>query len=106
MRSDYLKIHHGFERIRLRGLSDARDEFHLGAIVQNLKTMALPSNRLPTDGKRRLRMRRRQGCRLLLASTPQQTFATMPRMVAMGQEETGHQPQQSIGSKYARRLGR
>jgi hypothetical protein len=85
MRSDYLKIHHGFERIRLRGLSDARDEFHLGAIVQNLKTMALPSNRLPTDGKRRLRM---------------------PRMVAMGQEETGHQPQQSIGSKYARRLGR
>ena len=31
----------GFERMRLRGLSGARDEFHLAAIVQNLKTMAL-----------------------------------------------------------------
>jgi hypothetical protein len=27
--------------MRLRGLSGARDEFHLAAIVQNLKTMAL-----------------------------------------------------------------
>ena len=27
-----------FERMRLRGLSGARDEFHLAAIVQNLKT--------------------------------------------------------------------
>jgi hypothetical protein len=35
------KTHHGFERLRLRGLSGARDEFHLAAIVQNLKTMAL-----------------------------------------------------------------
>jgi hypothetical protein len=26
---------------RLRGLSGARDEFHLAAIVQNLKTLAL-----------------------------------------------------------------
>jgi len=26
--------------MRLRGLSGARDEFHLAAIVQNLKTMA------------------------------------------------------------------
>jgi hypothetical protein len=33
--------HHRFERLRLRGLSGARDEFHLAAIVQNLKTMAL-----------------------------------------------------------------
>ena len=37
----HLKTHHGFERMRLRGLSGARDEFHLAAIVQNLKTMAL-----------------------------------------------------------------
>ena len=44
MRFAHLKIHHGFERMRLRGLSGARDEFHLAAIVQNLKTMAL---RLP-----------------------------------------------------------
>jgi hypothetical protein len=36
----HLKTHHGFERMRLRGLSDARDEFHLVAIVQNLKTLA------------------------------------------------------------------
>jgi DDE family transposase len=41
MRSAHLKTHHGFERLRLRGLSGARDEFHLAAIVQNLKTMAL-----------------------------------------------------------------
>ena len=32
--------HHRFERLRLRGLSGARDEFHLAAIVQNLKTLA------------------------------------------------------------------
>jgi hypothetical protein len=37
----HLKTHHGFERMRLRGLSGARDEFHLAAIVQNLKTLAL-----------------------------------------------------------------
>jgi transposase len=41
MRFAHLKTHHGFERMRLRGLSGARDEFHLVAIVQNLKTMAL-----------------------------------------------------------------
>ncbi len=29
------------EWLRLRGLSGARDEFHLAAIVQNLKTLAL-----------------------------------------------------------------
>jgi hypothetical protein len=41
MRSAHLKIHHGFERMRLRGLSGARDEFLLAATVQNLKTLAL-----------------------------------------------------------------
>ena len=41
MRFAHLKTHHGFERMRLRGLSGARDEFHLAAIVQNLKTMAM-----------------------------------------------------------------
>jgi hypothetical protein len=41
VRPHHLKTHHGFERLRLRGLSGARDEFHLAAIVQNLKTMAL-----------------------------------------------------------------
>ena len=41
MRFAHLKIHHGFERMRIRGLSGARDEFHLAAIVQNLKTLAL-----------------------------------------------------------------
>ena len=47
MRFAHLKTHHGFERLRLRGLSSARDEFHLAAIVQNLKTMALRIIRPP-----------------------------------------------------------
>ena len=47
MRFAHLKIHHGFERMRLRGLSGARDEFHLAAIVQNLKTLALRSSGPP-----------------------------------------------------------
>ena len=36
----FAQTHHRFERMRLRGLSGARDEFHLAAIVQNLKTLA------------------------------------------------------------------
>ena len=40
MRFAHLKAQLGFERMRLRGLSGARDEFHLVAIVQNLKTLA------------------------------------------------------------------
>jgi hypothetical protein len=40
MRFAHLKVHHRFERLRLRGLTGARDEFHLAAIVQNLKTLA------------------------------------------------------------------
>jgi len=40
MRFAHLKTHHRFERMRLRGLSGARDEFHLAATVQNLKTHA------------------------------------------------------------------
>jgi transposase len=50
MRFAHLKSHHGFERMRLRGLSGARDEFHLAAIVQNLKTMTLRLLGPPTDG--------------------------------------------------------
>jgi transposase len=49
MRFAHLKTHHGFERLRLRGLSGARDEFHLAAIVQNLKTMALRLLGPPTE---------------------------------------------------------
>jgi transposase len=41
MRFAHLKVHHRFERMRLRGLSGARDEFLLAATVQNLKTLAL-----------------------------------------------------------------
>src|SRR5947207_3023428 len=44
MRFTHLKTHHGSERMRLRGLSGARDEFHLAAIAQNLKTLALGSS--------------------------------------------------------------
>jgi transposase len=47
MRFAHLKTHHRFERMRLRGLSGARDEFHLAAIVQNLKTLAICIYRPP-----------------------------------------------------------
>src|SRR6195256_2511668 len=40
MRFAHLKTHHRFEGMRLRGLSGARDEFHLAATIQNLKTLA------------------------------------------------------------------
>jgi Transposase DDE domain len=40
MRFAHLKTHHSLERMRLRGLSGARDEFHLAAVMQNLKTLA------------------------------------------------------------------
>ena len=40
MRFAHLKTHYRFERLRLRGFSGARDEFHLAAIVQNLGTLA------------------------------------------------------------------
>ena len=50
MRFAHLKVQHGFERMRLRGLTGARDEFHLAAIVQNLKTMALHLVGPPTKG--------------------------------------------------------
>jgi hypothetical protein len=45
----HLKINHRFERMRLRGLTAARDEFHLAAIVQNLKTLANYDWRPPSD---------------------------------------------------------
>jgi hypothetical protein len=38
MRFAHLKIHHGFERLRLRGLYALATRFHLAAIVQNLNT--------------------------------------------------------------------
>jgi Transposase DDE domain len=49
MRFAHLKTHHRFERMRLRGLSGARDEFHLAAIVQNLKTLAIRVWRPPPN---------------------------------------------------------
>src|SRR5437667_8256943 len=52
MRFAHLKTHHGFERLRLRGLSGARDEFHLAAIVQNLKTLALRTLGPPSTRRR------------------------------------------------------
>ena len=51
MRFAHLKTHHRFERMRLRGLTGARDEFHLAAIVQNLKTMALRLLKPPPEPK-------------------------------------------------------
>jgi IS5 family transposase len=49
MRFAHLKTHHRFERMRLRGLTGARDEFHLAAIVQNLKTLAARTWRPPPN---------------------------------------------------------
>jgi hypothetical protein len=49
MRFAHLKTHHRFERMRLRGLSGARDEFHLAAIAQSLKTLANHIWRPPQD---------------------------------------------------------
>jgi hypothetical protein len=51
MRFAHLKTHHRFERMRLRGLSGARDEFHLAAIVQNLKTLVSQPCRPPPDAQ-------------------------------------------------------
>ena len=59
MRFAHLKIHHGFERMRLRGLSGARD-VSMAAIVQNLKTLALRTLRpLQTANAHHLRERQR-----------------------------------------------
>jgi len=52
MRFAHLKTHHSFERMRLRGLSGAHDEFLLAAIVQNLKTLALRMVGPPPDRQR------------------------------------------------------
>jgi hypothetical protein len=41
MRFAHLKTDHRFERMRLRILSGARDEFHLAAVAPNLKTFAI-----------------------------------------------------------------
>ena len=52
MRFAHLKTHHRFERMRLRGLSGAHDEFLLAATVQNLKTLALQILGPPPDRRR------------------------------------------------------
>jgi Transposase DDE domain len=52
MRFAHLKTPHRFERIGLRGLPGARGEFHLAAIAQNLKTMALLLIRPPPQPTR------------------------------------------------------
>jgi transposase len=52
MRFAHLKTHHRFERMRLRGLSGAHDEFLLAATVQNLKTLALRIFQPPPDQRR------------------------------------------------------
>jgi len=44
--SEKLKRQLGFERLRLRGPSGARDEFLLAATAQNLKRLARLTNQL------------------------------------------------------------
>jgi hypothetical protein len=54
MRFAHLKVQHRFERMRLRGLCGARDEFNLAAIVQNPQDTVQPS--LATTAKHRSRL--------------------------------------------------
>ena len=49
MRFALLKDNHRLERMRFRGLTGTRDEFHLAAIVQNLKTLSNHVWRPPPD---------------------------------------------------------
>src|SRR3954466_4429169 len=49
MRFAHLKTHHRFERMQRRGISGARDECHLVATAQNLKTLAKHSWRPPPN---------------------------------------------------------
>jgi hypothetical protein len=49
MRFAHLTVQHRFERMRLRGLTGARDEFILAAIAQNLKTLANQTWRPPIN---------------------------------------------------------
>jgi Transposase DDE domain len=51
MRFAHLKTHHGFERMRLRGLSGARDEFHLAA-THRMREIADHSVRVKVDAYR------------------------------------------------------
>ncbi len=62
IRFAHLKTHHRFERMRLRGLSGARDELHLVAIAQNLKTLAkIPGVRRRGGARRAWRKRELSG---------------------------------------------
>lgn len=49
MRVARLKTQYRFERIRLRRFTGARDEFHVAAIVQNLKALAIHIWRPPNE---------------------------------------------------------
>ena len=51
MKFAHAKSHHGFERLRLRGISGARDECYLVAVAQNLKTLAKYIWRPPPDAR-------------------------------------------------------
>jgi hypothetical protein len=42
MRFAHLKTHHSFDRLRLRGITGARDAFHLAAIARNPQDARLP----------------------------------------------------------------
>ncbi|WP_286829232.1 MULTISPECIES: IS1182 family transposase [Kordiimonas] len=50
----HLKRNMGLERLRLRGLTGARDEFHLAATVQNLRKIAKLTWKPPDDDRTRV----------------------------------------------------
>jgi hypothetical protein len=49
-RNSHLKVQHGFERMRLRGLTGVRDEFHLAAIVPEPQHNGAASSRPANEG--------------------------------------------------------
>jgi hypothetical protein len=64
----HLKVHHRFERMRLRGFTGARDEFHLAATVQNLKTLANQSSGVRQQTRRPSRLREASGVKRAMSS--------------------------------------
>jgi hypothetical protein len=86
MRFAHLKTHHGFERLRLKGLSGSRDEFHLAAIVLNLKTLALRLLKPPEPAPAELRASKFCGVSVTAGSNrlaerlvPPTTFRPIPQ---------------------------
>jgi hypothetical protein len=92
MRFAHLKTHHGFERLRLRGLSGARDEFHLAAIVQE------PQDNGAASRVAAARPRGRVSCVRVDASGVPPASSPLPQW-GCGSRQEPPQPRNSEGTK-------